>query len=302
MYYIYVYTNKINGHQYVGQTNDVRKRYNGHKSNAYNKKDRQYNYPLSGAIRKYGIENFDFEVIEEVNTREEANEREIYWIKEKKSYVSQGGYNVSYGGHVGKVEWDKLKNRSKIFTGEEIEDIQKRLVNNEKYNDIVKYYYPRLTKTFLSNINNGTNYKNPNLSYPLKKDFSGEKGSFSKEELQEIRQEIKQGIIYADIAKRHHITSIGLISMINSGKAYFDKNEKYPLIVKGCADKSWIPDCLHDIVFSSDSLSSIAKKYGKSEATIKKLGEGFANKQKYLIYPIRSHLEENKEIFKKYYM
>ena len=40
--------------------------------------------------------------------------------------------------------------------------------------------------------------------------------------------------------------------------------EKYPLIVKGCADKSWILPCLKDIIFSADSLSQIAKKYNKT--------------------------------------
>ena len=90
--------------------------------------------------------------------------------------------------------------------------------------------------------------------------------------------------------------------MINSGKYYFDPNEKYPLIVKGCADKSWIIPCLKDTIFSSDSLSQIAKKYNKADSTIKKLSQGKANKQKYLIYPIRSNIEQNKEIFNKYFI
>ena len=45
--FIYIYTNKINGHQYVGQTNDIQKRFNGHKSDSYNKNSHSY---TSGSI------------------------------------------------------------------------------------------------------------------------------------------------------------------------------------------------------------------------------------------------------------
>ena len=304
MFYIYVYTNKINGHKYVGQTNDLRKRYNGHKSDSYNKNSHSYNYPLSCAIRKYGLENFIFEKIEEVETQEEANEREIYWIEKLESHISKDGYNITFGGQQGlkpKMTWEELKDCGKIFSGKEIEDIQNRLIKGEKYDDIINFYAPRLQRSFLSNINQGVNYRNPNLDYPLKKDFQGE-GRFSKQEIQEIKEEIKQGVIYSEIAKKHNIKSQGFLSMVNSGKYYFDPNETYPLKLKGCADKSWVRNCLYDLIFSSDSIVKIAEKYGKCESTVKKLGQGRANKQEYLIYPIRSHLQENQEIFKKYFL
>lgn len=298
--FIYAYTNKINGHQYIGQTNNLQKRFNGHKSDSYNKNSKAYNYPLHNAIRKYGIENFSFEVLESELSEEQANEREKFWIQEKQSHVSKGGYNITFGGdgcQKNPLPWEELKDKGKVFSGEEIEDIQKRLLNSEKYQDIIDLYSPRLTRTFLSNLNHGVNYKNPNLVYPLKTDFSGE-GNFSKEEIQEIKNEIKSGLTYSEIQKRHNIKSAGFLSMINSGKYYFDKNEKYPLIVKGCADKSWIYPCLKDIIYSKESLVNIAKKYNKAESTIKKLSSGRANKQEFLLYPLRSHLEENKERFK----
>lgn len=301
--FIYIYTNKINNHQYVGQTNNLQKRYNGHKSDSFNPNSHSYNYPLHAAIRKYGLENFSFEVIEEVDNIEEANIREQYWIKEKHSHVSEGGYNITLGGEGNKrgtLSWEELLNKGKLFSREEILDIQQRLINGEKYNDIIDYYSPRLNRTFLSNLNQGVNYKNPSLDYPLKKDFSGE-GSFSKEEIAEIKKEIKNGISYSEIKQKHNIKSAGFISGINTGRYYFDKSEKYPLIVKGCADKSWIRDCLYDIIYSDLSLANIAKKYEKAESTIKKLGQGRANKQEYLIYPLRSNLEKNREIFKNHY-
>lgn len=297
--YIYTYTNKINGHIYVGQTNNIQKRYNGHKSDSFNPKSSGYTLPLHAAIRKYGLNNFIFEVIEEVDTQEKANEREIYWIKEKKSHVSENGYNITFGGGGCKkipISYEELLEKGKVFTGEEIKDIQQRLINGEKYADIMEIYAPRLTRTFLSNLNHGVNYKNPQFSYPLKKDFSGE-GNFSKKEIKQIKEEIKSGLSYSKIQEKHNIKSAGFISGINSGKYYYDENEKYPLIIKGCADKTWIQPCLFDIINSDLSLVKIAKKYGKAESTIKKLAQGRANKQDNLIYPIRSHLQENREIF-----
>lgn len=297
--FIYKYVNKINGHTYVGQTNDLNKRYNGHKSDSLNPKSHSYDYPLSNAFRKYGLENFTYEVIEEVNNREEANKREIYWIEKLKSHISQGGYNITKGGdsHNGqKVPWEELLKKGKVFTPEEIIDIQNQLIAGALYKDLMEQYAPRLKRTFLSNLNHGANYKNSNLNYPLKKDFSGELSHFTKEEIQNIKKDIKSGMKYYDIQIKYNIESAGFISGINNGRYFFDKNETYPLFLKGCADKSWIWPCIKDIIYSKDSLIKIAEKYGKAESTIKKLGQGRANKQDKLLYPLRTFREENKRI------
>ena len=44
-------------------------------------------------MRKYGIENFHIELIEETNNPEE---REVYWIEQKRSF--KNGYNATIGG------------------------------------------------------------------------------------------------------------------------------------------------------------------------------------------------------------
>ena len=68
---------------------------------------------------------------------------------------------------------------------------------------------------------------------------------------------------------------------------------------------SKIQSYINEIVSStgeSPSVNDIANKFNKSESTIKKLGQGRANKQEYLKYPLRSFKAENKEIFKKYFI
>ena len=98
--YIYCYTNKQNGKKYVGQTNNIKRRYKQHKDDSFaNYSDARYNQAIHCAIRKYGLDNFDFEILEvlENKTSEEVNERETYWIREKNS-LAPNGYNLKATG------------------------------------------------------------------------------------------------------------------------------------------------------------------------------------------------------------
>ena len=91
---IYKYTNNINGNVYIGQSQDITARKNSHKNDAlYGGKDE--NSPFHRAIRKYGIENFSFEILEECD-KKDLNEREKYWINFYNSYHK--GYNATSGG------------------------------------------------------------------------------------------------------------------------------------------------------------------------------------------------------------
>lgn len=91
---IYCFTNKINGKQYVGSTIvQPNVRYNQHIYNATHEDTHQYNYPLYQAIRKYGIDNFNFEIL----FQKECEEQEIRQIEKeyilKLNTVSPYGYN-----------------------------------------------------------------------------------------------------------------------------------------------------------------------------------------------------------------
>lgn len=92
---IYKITNLISKKVYIGQSVDINYRFNNHKSESFNPKSNAYNTAIHRAIRKYGIENFSFEVIEEC-TKELLSEREIYWIAYYNSYGD--GYNLTPGG------------------------------------------------------------------------------------------------------------------------------------------------------------------------------------------------------------
>lgn len=299
MLYIYCFKNKTTGQKYIGKTNNLKLRKNGHKSDAYNPRSRSYNYPFQQAIRQYGIDNFDYYVLDTAETQEEARQKEKNWIAIEKSLVACGGYNTLLGEQRPKKTLREKVECSSLFTFEEIVDIQNMLMQNELYNDILQKYEPRLKLSMLSNINHGYNFKNNNLSYPLKKDFSYEKTKLSPEEAEKIRQDIKDGIPFIEIAKNYGFHSASFISQINKGKYYYDSKEIYPLIIKGCADKRWIEPCVKDILFSEETFQQIACRYQKAKSTIQHLAAGWANKDPKYQYPLRQHLKENRKIYLK---
>lgn len=94
--YIYKITNKINGKSYIGKTNNIIRRW----------KEHRYGHGgtaiLSKAFAKYGLDNFEFSIINEqkYETVEELNKRlpelEVYYIGIYNTF--KNGYNATIGG------------------------------------------------------------------------------------------------------------------------------------------------------------------------------------------------------------
>lgn len=87
---IYLIKNLINNKIYIGQSIDIERRIKDH----FTRKD---DAPLHCAIQKYGKENFETIILEECS-REQLNEKEIYYIKEYNSF-GKNGYNLNNGGN-----------------------------------------------------------------------------------------------------------------------------------------------------------------------------------------------------------
>lgn len=91
---IYKIENLINKKIYIGKSIDILNRWKEHKTNY---KNLAKDCTLYRAIRKYGVDNFSFTVVEECEPINEVlNEREKYWINYYNSFKK--GYNDTYGG------------------------------------------------------------------------------------------------------------------------------------------------------------------------------------------------------------
>lgn len=113
---IYLITNLVNGKQYVGQSIGIAHRWVQHKNS---KED----YPISKAIRKYGKDNFKFEIIENCLPKD-LDEKEKYYIK-KYNTVIPNGYNITYGGNQGlKYDYEAIYNKwQEGYLCKELEEI-----------------------------------------------------------------------------------------------------------------------------------------------------------------------------------
>lgn len=160
---IYKITNLINNKCYIGQSVDINRRFSNHKSYKLKNSD----YPLYQAFRKYGIENFSFEVIEECSIAA-LDEREIYWIDYFDSYYH--GYNQTTGGNSGN------KNNVIKISKEDIELIYYLLMYSPlSQKEIAEMF--EVGQDTISEINHGKTRINPKLSYPLRQ-YKGNKKQY----------------------------------------------------------------------------------------------------------------------------
>lgn len=90
---IYKICNLVNNKVYIGQSVDIKERYDSHFEAL--RSNRHYNVYLQRSFNKYTMNCFDFCIIEETEC---LDEREIYWIKYYNSTNRMLGYNISDGG------------------------------------------------------------------------------------------------------------------------------------------------------------------------------------------------------------
>lgn len=121
MGYIYKATNVVNGKVYIGQTiRTVEARWKDHAWDANRKDGPKYCSSFHQALRKYSIDNFTIEEIEECEDCL-LDEREVFWIDFYHSTDNRYGYNLTTGGCGGylrtpETEETRLK-KSEVKTG-----------------------------------------------------------------------------------------------------------------------------------------------------------------------------------------
>lgn len=216
---IYCYTNTINGKMYVGQTLNPALRYSAHKSSYQNPNDKEYDSLLHRAFRKYGFENFQYEVLaDDINDIDLLNQLEIYYIKHY-NCKTPNGYNVEDGGkncnkpktleHRKKEIWGQAK-----LTEEEVIRLRKayqakesptEIYNNEyvdrmHYNSFLNIWSGRRYALIMPEVfENGRHTKlNAEIVKNIRQDRENEKLSYDK---LAVKYGISKGTV-ADIIKR----------------------------------------------------------------------------------------------------
>lgn len=208
---IYKITNLINNKVYIGQTIDYERRIDEHIRHYLNSNYHDFNSLLYKAIRKYGINNFSFEMIEECDTSELDN-KEVKWIKEYNSYCNwpnSNGYNMTVGGQGNRkitpeqvlIEWNN---------GLSKQEIMKKFSLST---DTVKFYLRTCNISAKEILERSVKYKaKPVLQYSLKGEYLHEYFSIN-EAVRSIhdRKATTSGICEACSSNYKHTTAYGYI-------------------------------------------------------------------------------------------
>lgn len=223
---VYKITNKINNKAYIGASNNIDRRWTEHKRGT------SKNNLLYFAFKKYGQENFNFEVLEECSL-EILYQREIYWINHYRTFGR--GYNLNAGG-VGGGAPGEVNGRS-ILTEEDVIFIRKAYLNNESKIEVFKkYFLDKISFSGFCSIWQGYNWKHimpeiyteenkqKHIHRSLKRKVNvGENNSQSK--LNEEQVLVIIGILIntktlqKDIAKKYDV-SLNTINLINRCKTW----------------------------------------------------------------------------------
>lgn len=93
---IYLIRNKITNKVYVGRAVNISRRWSEHRNRMHDPNTNCYDKPLYRSMRKHGLENFEFTILEDC-PEDKLREREAYYIQ-KYNCVTPNGYNVADEG------------------------------------------------------------------------------------------------------------------------------------------------------------------------------------------------------------
>ena len=158
---IYKIENKINGKCYIGQSINITERWKHHRI-AVHSLSSSYEYPLYKEMREYGIENFDFSILEEC-TKEELSKKEKEYIKKYNSMIPIG-YNQIFGT-------TGFCSASGKLTLQQVNEIKNLLLNNREITEakIAEMYSVGIDS--ISAINTGESWKDFDIEYPIRKQY-----------------------------------------------------------------------------------------------------------------------------------
>lgn len=185
---IYKIENKINGKVYIGQSNNIQRRFQEHQT-----KGETSRIPVDIAIQKYGKDNFTYTVIEET-TIDKLNQAEEFWIDYFNSVET--GYNCSKGGSQQSIGENNGKAK---LTEQDVIEIRIAYNNHLKQKDVYEKYKDIVSFSYFQNLWQGRSWSHvmpevfteENKQYYIYNNSNGGNGAsakFSDEEVVKIRE------------------------------------------------------------------------------------------------------------------
>ncbi|MBN4054776.1 GIY-YIG nuclease family protein [Nitrospira defluvii] len=120
---VYKICNKENGKLYIGQTiQSLKSRKKDHRGCL----DKLSHLALYRAFRKYGFENFEWEVIHQAKDKADLDKMEKYYIQHYNTMSPRYGYNLTYGGEGGKHPLEVREKISDSLKGRVFSEITRK--------------------------------------------------------------------------------------------------------------------------------------------------------------------------------
>lgn len=230
---IYRFVNKNNNKSYIGQSINIEERRKKHIAASYYPPSNTYNTVFHKAIRKYGVDSFEFEILTLCKI-EELDSLEKYYISKYNSMVPNG-YNMTAGG-------ENARSINCKFSQEDIKNIITDLrTTYDTSEEIGKKW--GCSASLIKKISSGEEYYIDGETYPIR----------TKEHILEVQKrkncfclginpaaklnvDIVQDIVYdllntdikiKDLALKYNISS-DQISRINNGKIWLQVERPIP--------------------------------------------------------------------------
>lgn len=281
---IYGYQNKVNQKWYVGQTRQhLKERDRQHKSSAINKNSKDYNSPFHRALRKYGENQFELFVLEEVEEQSLLDSREQYWIREKESFSK--GYNATNGGQLQRgIEDTYFDSRCPIQSSDQLDSIIKDIKNPKlSVSEIAEKH--NISKTLISMINNGKRFFDSSKTYPLR---IFKRDRVNSEEMVKIVEMLKNNCTNQEIAEYFNIDP-NIIYRINYGKAYRQADITYPIRKELSTKEKRALHIKRLLIEGQLNNKQIAELVGIDPSQVSNINYGKAYKDENLNYPLRKN-------------